>query len=89
MFEAPVPDSAHSASVTLTLVAKNGTFPLSHVGSNRIVLSEPKYIEAGNAEVLMSVDGRKYRWNVVLRRDVFPFDSNTIRVRLRGGHPVT
>lgn len=89
MIDAPIPESAHSASVTLTLVAKNGTFALSHVGSNRIVLSESKYIEAGAAEVLMSVDGRKYRWNVVLPHDVFPFDSNTIRVRLRGGHAVT
>lgn len=84
MFDAPVSDAPHSAAVTLSLVTPGGTYPLSQIGPNRITLQKLEHIRSGEAQVVMVIDGREFRWSVTLPHDIMPFElSNDIKVRLR------
>ena len=89
MSNSPLPEAPYSAAVTLSLVAGNQTFPLSEIGSNGFTLREPSQLPAGDAEVVMTVDGREYRWSVALPTEFAPPNlTKRVRVALRDGRAI-
>lgn len=72
-----------SAEIRLDLLVNGQTIPLAKVGPNYAVLRDRQEIAAGQSAVLiMSVDGREHRWEIVLEHGVVPFDQHfTYRVK--------
>lgn len=66
-----------SAEIRLDLIVNGRTIPLAKVGPNYAVLQDRVEIAAGSAAVLvMSVDGREHRWEIVLEHGVVPFEDS-------------
>jgi hypothetical protein len=71
-----------SADIRLDLVVGCHTIPLAKVGPNYAVLQEQTEVEAGSpALLIMKVDGREHRWEIVLDDGIVPFDD-TFRFRV-------
>lgn len=76
-----------SADVRLDLLVNGQTIPLSKVGPNYAVLSEAQDLPAGApATLVMNVDGREHRWEVVLKEGGVPFDNQVTYVVTRYPH---
>ncbi len=58
---------SYSASVDLQLQLNGETIDVAKTGPDRITLSEPREIPAGPAEIVVTVDGRKSIYPVVLQ----------------------
>ena len=67
--------SNYSADVGLHLVVGEDVYQLSKMGPGYVVPRDPIELSACDAELVMTVNGREYRWEVSLRDDVVPFDE--------------
>lgn len=72
----------YSASVDLRLRVNGCVFAATHVGRDRVVLSEASSLPDGPAEVIVIVDGKERRFPVridgrELVRDVIPVVQET------------
>lgn len=52
----------------------NRTIPLAKIGPTQIVLQQGESLPAGNARVVMTVDGHVRVWPVSLPHGAVPFD---------------
>lgn len=64
-----------SAEVRLELLIDGRTISLAKTGPGYAVLSKREEIPAGDAVLLMHIDGREHRWEIVLDNAVLPFDE--------------
>jgi hypothetical protein len=65
-----------SADIRLDLLVDGQKIPLAKVGPNYAVLQGPVEIPAGSIALLvMTVDGREHRWEIVLENGIVPFDE--------------
>ena len=58
--------SAYSADVALWLECEHGQFPLAQVSRTFVVPATPQNIPPCNARVVVSVDGRRHEYDVLL-----------------------
>lgn len=66
----------YSANVSLDLLVDGRKIPLAKVGPEKGVLQERHEIPAGQeAVLLMMVDGREHRWEIVLENGIAGFDE--------------
>jgi hypothetical protein len=69
-------EAQFSADIRLDLVVNGRSIPLARVGPNYAVLQERVDIPAGSpAILLMNVDGREHRWEIVLENGIVPFEE--------------
>lgn len=74
--ESPSRFEAFSAEVRLELLVGGRTIPLAKAGPGYAVLRKGEQIRAcDDAVLIMTVDGREHRWEIVLKHDVVPFDD--------------
>jgi len=58
---------SHSAEIKMWLdCGSHGTIPLSRITPTMIVAKEPRAVPAGEAEIVVTVDGRYIRTKVML-----------------------
>ncbi|MSR56213.1 MAG: hypothetical protein EXS05_00830 [Planctomycetaceae bacterium] len=62
----------YSAEVRLELIAAGQVFDLAKSGPGYAYLRNPAEIPAGHAVFVMTIDGRRHKWDVRLTRDVVP-----------------
>lgn len=74
----------HSASITLTLHVGSGSYPLSHSCESYIRLRDDVRVTAGPGIVEYLVDGKVYRWDVVVPENA----GQVIPVQLSAGTKV-
>lgn len=66
----------YSADVRLDLLVDGRVIPVAKAGPNYAILREGTEIPAGAAaELVMIVDGREHRWEVILVDGAVPFDE--------------
>jgi hypothetical protein len=69
-------EAQFSADIRLDLVIGDRSVPLAKVGPNYAVLQERIDIPPGTAAILlMKVDGREHRWEIVLEHGIVPFED--------------
>jgi len=56
----------HSARVRMELRLNGSVLPISHLGPDYLVLTEPVDHPPAQAEIVMSIDGNQSRWSVRL-----------------------
>ena len=64
-----------SAAVDIELRADGRLFDVWSIGPSSIVLKEPQEIPAGEAEILLLVDGKLFKWKIRLPFGSVPFDE--------------
>jgi hypothetical protein len=67
--------AGYSSDVRLFLLAGGQSYTRSQIGPNFVRLRAPAFIPAGEAEVLMLVDGVERRWPETLEIGSVPFDE--------------
>ncbi|HEY3969173.1 MAG TPA: hypothetical protein VGM05_31775 [Planctomycetaceae bacterium] len=66
-----------SADMTLDLLIEGRRVPLAKIGPGYAVAKSLEDVPAGTeAILLMIVDGREHRWQIVLTDGMVPFDPN-------------
>ena len=56
----------YSSVVALRLMARRQEYPLAQAASDFVILKTPAAVPAGPATIVMVVDGRERRWEVVI-----------------------
>ena len=70
-------EAQFSADIRLDLLVDGRAIPLAKVGPNYAVLQERVEIPAGSpAVLLMTVDGRVHRWEIVIEDGIVPFEES-------------
>jgi len=58
--------SGYSAKVTIRLRVNGCMIPVGQVGEDRLIFDEPIALPEGDAEVIVTVDGRESRYPVLI-----------------------
>ena len=59
--------SGYSSSVQLQLHVGGQVYELSHTGPERLILCEPQALPSGEAELIITIDGKPQRHEIILR----------------------
>ena len=66
-----------SAAVDIELRADGRLFDVWSIGPSSIAVKEPQEISAGDAEILLPVDGKLFKWAIRLSFGSVPFDKKS------------
>ena len=66
----------YSSDVQLSLIVAGREYELSQIGPTGVRLREPADLPAGEAEIVMLVDGEECRWTVILPDGAVPFERD-------------